>query len=325
MYYPNDIEECCYDQAHIEWVTAEIRSNFHSYFSNFLETNSGHVISSEVAAQLAQNLGATVAIKKRSQMDVAKRLKTILAEGIKDFERDRQSYLDIMDEESLEEHSDDPSYFKNKVLRDRCPIIHSTLHAKTVKELDKYRAEFSRADANELLDVITNLNEFARRYMDDVYDPDTYDSVSGLDELAVSELLEDEFIVYGVIGGGIKSHFLYKLFPQAFPNRSREAVWALWYLSGKKTFGCTQDSEFLMIDTKNIITQQNFFYPYDLFVYYSFQIYLLLKTEANKIGCYINPEYKYVMVDSFLSFVARCHSEETAILKSNIREDGHGY
>src|SRR6476661_1370211 len=51
-----------------------------------------------------------------------------------------------------------------------------------------------------------------------------------------------------VIGGGIKSHFLYSRYPYAFPNRSQNALWALYFLTDKKEFGFDDGSEFLMID-----------------------------------------------------------------------------
>ena len=87
--------------------------------------------------------------------------------------------------------------------------------------------------------------------MEEVYDAETYDEIGTIDALGLSPLDQDEsYTVYGVIGGGIKSHMLFKVHPAAFPNRSRSALWALWYLTGKKCFDCSMDSEFLMIDTQ---------------------------------------------------------------------------
>ena len=158
-----------------------------------------------------------------------------------------------------------------------------------------------------------------------MYDSKTFEKIDNIEKLNFSELLQEEYTVYGVIGGGIKSHFLYKLYPNIFPNRSREAIWALWYLTSKKTFGCKQDSEFLMIDLKNIITQQNYFYPYDLFSLYALKIYRMLKNEAIKNDIKLSSENRFVVVDSFLRFIATVHIEEINLLKQRVTDDGYGY
>ena len=104
--------------------------------------------------------------------------------------------------------------------------------------------------------------------------------------LDLSDLNDDEtYTAYGVIGGGIRSHFLYSLYPHAFPNRSQNAVWSLYFLSGKQDFGLADASEFVMIDIKseNMKTQQNYFYPYDLFAFYA------LKNLANAQGSLVQP------------------------------------
>lgn len=230
--------------------------------------------------------------------------------GNKDFEKDRDKYVAIFDEEALEEYEDDPQYFKSTVLKNECPIIHSTIHNKRAKELDKYRYEFNISDSNELLTVVYNLYNFAEEYYNNFYDEDIYDDIDNYKDLQISDLDTEDYTVYGVIGGGIKSHMLYKVYPSVFPNRSRDAIWALWYLSDKKTFECKQDSEFLMIDVEKSVTQQNYFYPYELFTFYAHQIFQMLKQEAHENNVYLDSENRYIIVDAFLTFIAEQHDEE---------------
>ncbi len=136
----------------------------------------------------------------------------------------------------------------------------------------------------------------------------------------------DDCTAYGVIGGGIKSLMLYKIYPSAFPSRSRNALWSMWYLSKKKVFDCKSDSEFLMIDLNKSITQQNYFYPYELFSYYAYEIYKLLNAEAEKMNVGITPGYRYVIVDSFFDYVAGEHQSEITLLTSQVKEnDGGSY
>ena len=326
MYHPNrELEEICYMPKHIDLVRKEIQKNFGNYFPDFLETQAGKAISAAKAAEIAKALGATT----RSRTPVASKQKVaflnIIQYAIDEFEKDREKYADLMDLEALEEYADDPSNFKNTVLKNQCPIIHSTLHNKKAKELDKYRMEFKKADPNKLLVVVQNLTAFAIIYYEDDYDPDSYDEITSLEELGLSDLDTDDYTVYGVIGGGIKSHLLYKMNPETFPNRSRAAIWALYYLTDKKTFDCHQDSEFLMIHAEKGTTQQNYFYPYELFSIYALHIFQLLNVEANRIGVELDSNYRYVIVDAFLSFVAESHAAEIDFLKSASGEVEYAY
>ena len=96
-------------------------------------------------------------------------------------------------------------------------------------------------------------------------------------------------------------------------------------MTDKKVFGCDMDSEFLMIDVEKSITQQNYNYPYELFAYYAFEIYKLLKAKAIELNADISDEYRYVVVNAFLSFVADQHDDEIALFKAQIRDGGVGY
>lgn len=326
MYAHEDIwiEDVCYDMEHIRKVVSEIKKNFEKYFNEFVLTTAGTGISAEDFEKLKKNFGVQ-SDNKQKKKDMGINYKNIIVESVNNFEKDRKKYQDIFDEELLEEYQDDPSSFKSKILKNECPIIHSTIYNKRAKELDKYRAQFSVADANEMLDVVTALCSFGNKYVNDIYDRKTYEQITDYEELAMYPMDTDELTVYGVIGGGIKSHMLFKVYPEVFPNRSRSAIWALWFLSDKKTFGCAMDSEFLMIDVGKCITQQNYFYPYELFSFYAFEIYKMLRDKATELGAYIDTEYRYVIVDEFLSFVANKHDDEISFLKAQIKDGGLEY
>lgn len=328
MYYPNHIEDICYENEHITKVTEEIKNKFDYYFEKYLETEAGNKKTAEEFMKIAEKLGSAEKFKiskVNNSTNKKKAFMAVIKDAIKGYEKDRESYLEIMDEESLEEHKDDPPNFKNTVLKNTCPIIRLTLQNKKAKELDKYRYEFRKSDPNDLLRVITNLTKFASNYIKGFYDEDSYEYIESIESMGLSDLDTDDYYVFGVIGGGIKSHLLYKLYPAVFPNRGREAIWAFWYLTNKKTFSCEQDSEFLMINLAKNNTQQNYFYPYALFSYYAFQIYIILKEKAENLDVHLDPNYRYVFVDSFLSYVASVHSDEIEFLKSTLTEEDHDY
>ena len=317
------VEDICYEDSHVKKVLAEIKGHFDEYFEKFIETGAGNKVSLAEFEKLQKKFGVNPA-KDKNNKAVGGTYITIIKEAIDDFEKDRESYKKIFDDKLLDDYDEDADVFKSKVLRNECPIIRKTLANKKAKELDKYRVAFGTADADDLLAVVYNLCLFGNEYAKD-YDPNTYEDAKTYEELGVDLLDTDEYTYYGVIGGGIKTHMLFKIHPGLFPNRSRNAIWALWYLTGKQTFGCNTDSEFLMIDVNKSITQQNYFYPYQLFAYYAFEIYKMLRDKADEMGAYIDTEYRYVVVDKFLDFVADEHEEEISFLKAQIRDGGMGF
>ncbi|MDR1803138.1 MAG: hypothetical protein LBQ94_05975 [Treponema sp.] len=318
------VEPICNTQDHITKVLALIKENFLKYFNDFLTHGVKSGISEEEMQGFANLLGIEYSVDERTT-DKTQNYKSIIKQGIDSFNRDRNKYLDIFDQESLEEYQDDAATFKSRTFAHECPIVNSTLQNRKAKDLDKYRSSFKKANAKEILSVVTKLVDFAGNYASNVYNPVEYDSITDYTKLFFDELDTESCTVNGVIGGGIKSHILYKLYPSFFPNRSRMAMWALWYLTGKKTIGCRMDSEFLMIDTKKSVTHQNYFYPYKLFAFYAHQIYQLLKKEMGILGINIDLEFRYVVVDSFLNFVAFNHIAEINELMKQIKDSDNGY
>lgn len=324
MYYPNDIEEICYEQDHIDKVWEEIKQIIPIYFQKYIDTESGHAVQDSDVEKLAEKFGATSKPKNKSK-DSKKILERLLKETIEHFEKERQPYQEILDLESLEEYKHDVNSFKNTVLKNQIPIIRKTLQNKQAKELDKFRAAFNNAQPGHLFEVTSNIVRLANEWKNEWYNGKEFEKIDLFDDLDYNELDEEEYTVYGVIGGGIKSHFIFKLYPEMYPNRSREAVWALYYLSSKKKFGCKEDSQFLMINENEGTTQQNYFYPYALFAFYALRIFNKLKELYAINGISLPIEYRFVAVDGFLSFISRSHQEEINILKQNSQNYHYDY
>ena len=324
MYYPNDIEELCYEQDHIENVWEEIKQSVITYFQQYIDTEGGHSIHESEAEKLAEKFGSTSKPKSKTK-DAKKILERLLKETIADFEKERQPYQDILDLESLEEYKHDVNSFKNTVLKNQIPIIRKTLQNKQAKELDKFRVAFNNAQPGHLFEVTSNIVKLANEWKNDWYNAKEFEQINTCDDLSYYDLDAEEYTAYGVIGGGIKSHFIFKLFPEMYPSRSREAVWALYYLSNKKKFGCKEDSQFLMINADEGTTQQNYFYPYGIFAFYALRIFNTLKELYAKNGISLPIEYRFVAVDGFLSFVSRSHQDEINVLKQNSQNYHYDY
>lgn len=328
MYYireqDSSIEDMCYKQDHIDKVWKEIEQVIPTYFQQYIDTEGGHAIQDSEAEKLAEKFGST-SKPKSNPKDNKKILDRLLKEAVNDFEKERQVYQDILNLEALDEYKHDVNSFKNTVLKNQIPIIRKTLQNKMAKELDKFRVNFNKAQSGHLFNVTSNIIKLANEWRNEWYDAKEFEQIDICDDLGYYDLDEPDYTAFGVIGGGIKSHFIFKLFPEMYPYRSREGVWALYYLSNKKGFGCTQDSQFLMINIEEGTTQQNYFYPYGLFSFYALRIFNKLKQLYAVNGISLPIEYRFVAVDAFLSFVARSHQDEIDILKQNSQNYHYDY
>lgn len=66
MYYPNDIEDICYEAEHIDKVLSEIKINFRNYFDKFIDSEAGNALWNEYALKLARHFnGDGEVIKKK--------------------------------------------------------------------------------------------------------------------------------------------------------------------------------------------------------------------------------------------------------------------
>lgn len=315
-----DLEEVCFETKHVEEVYKEMQKNFNDYFKLYIETCSGLYPSEKSIQDVRQSLGIEVSVKDIKEKEYLLR---IISNAIKEFEKDVDEYEKLFDLEALEEYEEDPASFKND-LKKECSMIRKTLNRNN-KSLDEFKKKFKYSKSEELLQVCTNIVNYAIEYPEkwEDYDYDhNYTVEDLLGELLELEVFDEEgYGVRGVIGGGIKSYIAHKLVPAYFPHRSREGIWALWYLSGKKDFGCEEDSEFLMILEEEVVTHQNFYYPYGLFSIYSYLIYKLLLIAFEEYEVILPEKHRYVIVKDFLHFVTVRHEAEITELSRNLREE----
>lgn len=320
--YNLELDDFCYEADHIERVFKEIEKNFKGYFDKYISSRGGVVISKESIESLREKMNIDSNIKVTiDKSKLKKNLEAIKTAALKEFNKDVEEYDELFDLDTLEEYEEDPAGFKNDLKKD-CSMIRKTLNSND-ESLALFKIKFKSCNSNKLLKVMTNIAKYVDSYSEK-WDGHDYDGDYTIENLIEDDLLEQSILdtegygLDGVIGGGIKSYVAYKLLPEYFPHRSREAIWALWYLTDKKEFDYEQDSEFLMILTDKVVTHQNFYYPYQLFGIYNYLIYRLLLEQYLDLNVYFPEKYRYVLINDFLKFVARCHEEEISELTRNI-------
>lgn len=278
------------EPEHIQQVLAEIGRNFPKYQTSFWKP--------------------------------PKQRKRSIQKAIEDFLNEQPRYEEFLDLESLEEYEEDPNAFKGDMKRD-CPIIRRCINSRD-EAMKQYKISFNGAKGVDLLRATVKIAEFGRDFMAD-FEDELHELCETVDDLELEELEEEGYFATGVIGEGIKSHLLYFLYPNAFPNRSQNAIWSLYFLTERKDFGLKDDSEFLMIDVNRCITQQNYFYPYDLFSFYALKVYLMLKESSEERGYHFDSSYRYTYLNMFFDHVAEVHQGCISLFKTNIRDTGYGY
>jgi hypothetical protein len=273
----SELEKSVYQPEHLEQVVADLRRTFPAYF-------------------------ALYAPERKALLDRTKQV-------IKEFEKERPAYVELLDREVLAEYAYDPNAFKPD-LQTKCPIIRRCLNSQA-EVMDNYRRAFYATAGNKMLEVTTRIIEFGQEFAK-TFNAAQHFAATAPEALGLSALDDDEYTAYGMIGGGIRSHFLYQLYPHIFANRSQNAIWALYFLTEHKDYGLKDGSEFLMIEETG--TQQNYFFPYDLFVFYSNQIYRELDRAATSAPCYLDPKYRYVYLNDFFDHVAELHRSDISTL-----------
>lgn len=269
----NELEEKVFKQEHIEQVLAEIARNFPLYFESFAEQP----------------------------------VELVFRDRIEEYTKEQVKYRDYLDLEALEEFEYDPNAFKSHT-RKNCPIILRCLMSQD-DVMKAYKRSFGIVTGRDLLDAVRNIAEFGAAYAASFVD-EAHEDVAFHHEMGLEPLNDEQYGTAGVIGYGVQSSLLFGLYPREFTHRSQNAVWTLYFLSGRKDFGLQDGSEFLMVHEKEGTCEQNYFYPAELFGFYSLNLYLMLESACDEIGTHFNDEYRYIYLSLFSDHVASIHRDD---------------
>ena len=76
-----------------------------------------------------------------------------------------------------------------------------------------------------------------------------------------------------------------------------------------------------MINAEKSSTQQNYFYPYDLFAFYGLNLYGMIAEASAILGTKLRDDRRYVYLDAFLNHVHDQHQDEINLLKGDPEDD----
>jgi hypothetical protein len=278
MHLGKELEKEVYELSHINSVLREMYTTFPKYFEKF-----------------------------KSQSP-----EPSFSKAIKDYEIEQKSYREYLNLLALEEFEDNPSSFKGHT-RTKCPIIRRCLMSND-EVMKQYKISFSETPGRQLLDGVKKIAWFGSDY-NASFNDEAHEQIQTFQDLKLDLLNDATYGCPGVIGYGVQSSLLYGQYPHAFAHRSQNAVWALYFITNKKSFGLEDDSEFLMVQTKRNTCEQNYFYPADLFGFYALKLYLLLKDACMELGIKFYDRHRYVYLSVFTDFITDAHRKDIEIYK----------
>ena len=278
MILGNELEAQVYEAEHIEQVMAEIRSSFPRYFDAF---------SSEL-------------------------LELRFDKAVRRYEKEQARYRAYMDLDALAEFAVDPGAFKSETAK-HCPIIQHCLNSQD-KVMNGYKEAFGRATGRSLLPPVRHIAQFGRDYSL-AFKDNQHEATTSPSDLGLDPLNAPQYGLNSVIGYGIQSAMLYGQYPREFAHRSQNAVWGLYFLSGRQAFGLEDGSEFMMVQPQRGTCEQNYFYPAQLFGFYALKVYLLLKDACARVDMTLRNRYRYIYFSEFCDHVADTHRADINVFK----------
>ena len=303
------------DPEHISQVWNEIERSLPKYWDSYVQS----LHANQTMARLAAHFGSN-----HEPPSDAAILARAFTEAIQQYTREAEKYRDFFHTDAMEEFSDDPNAFKPLLARE-VPVISGTLNQRS-EALQEWQKHFRMSRSKDLFVVFFNIMDFKDEWVstqaESTYSLHNDPRAFGLDPLDEDETL----MITNVIGKGIKGIILYYMDSRVFPQRARNGVYGLYFLSQMEHFGLKSgSSEFLMIDDENplpngsYIMEHNYFYPFGLYSLYAIRIFRWLEDRMREMGSTLDTQYRYVYVSTFLNHVCANHAEDIRVMRVHDR------
>lgn len=231
-------------------------------------------------------------------------LKAKIAAVEREIEEYSRECHENFSEDNLIIMEDDLDAFKNYVFGEKLWTVRSSLHDMSNPELDRYRDSFDNATPREIYTCVKTILEKSREYVTDVFPKIDLRRILTIDELKLDYLNGEDVLLTGVIGLGIRSELLHRMYPQVFPIMTRRSLWGMFFF--------TDAGEFVVDENRDgkSRTSHQWNYEYPRFCFYSNFLTLLMEQHMNKYGIKLNNELRYGYLNLMLVEYAKKHKSE---------------
>lgn len=236
----------------------------------------------------------------RFKKDNTKEIKN-LKNTIKSWEKEIQEYhnsiKDYFELDGFEFYEDDLDDFKNNAVAKQLWTVKSALNTRD-PDLENYQKDFANATPKSLYITIKNILSKSYDYVENV--KLSYSNIKSLEDLKLNFLEQDETFLIRVIGLGIRSEILHRMFPNRFVLMTRKSIWAMYFLSNEA-------NEFVRdeIEEDMLRTTHEWEYDYIRFTYYINFLTNLLDSYLRKYDIILKPELRFGYSNMFLSEIVK--------------------
>jgi len=274
------------------------------YMKEILENNFNSLWMESFGILEEQNIMlGNMRVKKDNKKEIKK-----LKEKIDRMEKEVNNYMNECHKnfgtEMLNIIEADLSAFKNDIFGKELWTVNSALHDMSNPELDRYRDSFENATAKEIYEHVKYILEQAKNYVENIFIKVNLKAVQKIDDLKQDFLYDDNMLLGGVIGLGIRSELLHRMYPGVFPIMTRRSLWGMYFL--------TNENEFVVDETRDgkSRTSHQWEYDYTRFCFYSNFLTNLMSKYLEKYKIKMKSHLRYGYLNLMLVEYAKKHSDE---------------
>ena len=238
-----------------------------------------------------------------------------LKREIKKWEKEICAYRDYMKEildlnlfDRTYSDSYSPQEFKDDIFADELWTVKGALKSPD-PDLKLYKSNFYSTTPMDIFVVVEKILTSSRKYMLNITPSLSLKMINQVEQLNMDFLEEEGMLLTGVIGLGIRSEMLHRLYPSHFAIMTRRSLWGMFYLS--------DEAEEFVVDEDNDIGQQrtssNWEYDYQRFCFLNNFIANLIEDSLLKSGINMNQNLRFGYVNMFLNQIFSQHSSQIAV------------
>ena len=250
-----------------------------------------------------------IKITKDNKQEVEK-LKKLLAEMEQEVIAYRDDCISNFNESMMAIYEDDLDAFKTEVFANKLWTVRSALHDMSNPELERYRDSFDNATASEVYEHVNAILVATRDYVKNVFPKISIKSIQKIEDLKLDFLNEDDLLMSGVIGLGIRSELLHRLYPGIFPIMTRRTLWGMFFL--------TDQEEFVVDENRDgrSRTSHQWNYEYDRLCFYNNYLMNIMEKYLEKHKIKIKQELRFGYINVMLVKYAEKYKKEIEKLYS---------
>jgi hypothetical protein len=232
-------------------------------------------------------------IKKDNKKEIENLKKLIfqMEQQVKEYRDEFHRFFNIDFIEAIEQ---DLSAFKNEIFAKKLWTVKSALYDHSNPELERYRDSFDNATPRDIYEHVRRILNTSKNYVENVFPNINLKTILNINSMKLDFINDKEMLMTGVIGLGIRSEMLHRLYPGVFPIMTRRSLWGMYFL--------TEQDEFVVDENRDgkSRTSHQWNYEYDRFCFYCNFLMNIMENYLSKYKINIKPEIRFGYINLLL-------------------------